>query len=198
MLAPAYPQPLNSKLPSKFGFYCWRGDGGFCFHNFHAAYAAKWFLDYLLDDAEFKWIDDATIITQNGFKIRGERDTLELIIDYIPTREEREWEPPSPYIDEYAVFAGRKKKVELPNEPTPKPRKERPKVAEEIKVSRRKEKIKTGDYITVGQICEELGHHPRECRAILRALNVPKPAHGWAWPPAEAAEIKKRLAKKLA
>lgn len=198
MLAPAYPVALSRGLHSNFGFYCYREDGGFAFHNFHAGYAARYFIDYIIDGHEFKWIKKDEIAVENGFRIRGERDSLEKVFDVEPKGEERDWEPPAPYSHYYAVLLGKKfsiDSVEQPSRPDRKPRK--PKTEEE-KVATRKMKAQTGDYITIGQICEKLGHHPRVCRAILRKLKTPKPAHGWAWPPSETTAIEKRIRKELA
>ena len=201
MLAPAYPIPLSKSIISNFGFYCWRRDGGFCFHNFHSAYAAKWFVDYIVNDQDFDWLDDNTIETENGYRIRGERDSLERVVEYkYKTPEEREWKPCVGHMQYYETFTGRRARindVEKPVEAPKKERKPRKPMDEEVKVKIKKAKIKTGDYITISQICEELGHVPRVCRQILRDLKVEKPAHGWAWPPSDAAEIKKRIARHL-
>lgn len=201
MLAPAFPQALTKSTPSNFGFYCYRKDGGFCFHNFHSAYAAKHFVDLIIDGHDYDWLDDNTIETEHGFKIRGERDSLERIVEYsYKSREEREWQPPIPYSHYYATFTGKKERLTVPEkpvEPERKPRRERKPIPEEVKVKIKKAKVKTGDYITISQICEELGHAPRVCRQILRDLQVEKPSHGWAWPPSEAAEVKKRIARHL-
>ena len=201
MLAPAYPTPLSKNLVSNFGFYCWRRDGGFCFHNFHSAYAAKWFLEFVVDGHDYDWLDDNTIETEHGFKIRGERDSLEKIVEYkFKSQEERDWQPNIGHLQYYETFSGKRKAivpVEKQDTPAPKPKRERKPVDPEIKVMRRKAKVKSGDYITISEICEELGHAPRVCRQVLRDLKVEKPAHGWAWPPSEAAQVKKRIAQFL-
>lgn len=200
MLAPAYPTPLSKSLVSNFGFYCWRKDGGFCFHNFHSAYAAKWFVEYVIDGHDFEWLDDNTIETEHGFKIKGERDSLERAVEYKPTSKEREWRPEIGHMQYYETFTGKRRAIDVPEKqvaPAPKPKKERKPVDEDVKVLRKKAKVKSGDYITISEICAELGHAPRECRQVLRNLKVEKPGHGWAWPPGEAAIIKKRISQYL-
>lgn len=197
-LAPAYPIALSKSQHSNYGFYCYRDDGGFCFHNFHSAYAAVHFLRILISDHEYKWLNDKEIAVDNGIRIKGERDSLERAFDHDLTEEEEEFEFNDPHKSLYVAFAHRKAVGFYTGGEEPKPAKKREPMPVELKVKRKKEKIKSGDYITISQICEELGHRPSVCRAALRALKVPKPGHGWAWPPSEAAEVKKRLAKKLA
>lgn len=197
MLAPAYPTPLSKSLVSNYGFYCWRKDGGFCFHNFHAAYAARWFFDFVVDGHDYEWIDDNTIETEHGFKIRGERDTLEKVIEYKRKGEELEWEPGPGHKQYYETFAGRRDRIAIPEKPAEKPKRERKPVDEEVKVARRKAKVKSGDYVTISEICDGFGRPARDCRAALRAMKVEKPAHGWSWPKSEAEVIRKRVARHL-
>jgi len=47
--------------------------------------------------------------------------------------------------------------------------------------------------VPASDVALALGTSPRDLRAALRRLGVPKPAAGWAWPPAEAEEIKRRI-----
>jgi hypothetical protein len=209
----AYPYPIAlSPVESHFGFYCYRSDGGFCFHNFHAAYAAKDFLERIIDGQDYKWLRDDTILLENGTRIKGERDTdLERAIEYSPTARETEWEPTVPAVSYINSFLGRSRiildrsgEIEhvTPNEarkreriaPTATPRKQ---ISDEEKVARKKAKAKDGSYVTISQICEELGHEARVCRGLLRKFKLTKPPHGWAWPPSEAEDIKKRLQKAL-
>ena len=201
MLAPAYPTPLSKSLVSNFGFYCWRRDGGFCFHNFHSAYAAKWFLDYVVNDQDYDWLDDNTIETENGYKIRGERDSLERIVEYkYKSPEEREWQPGIGHMQYYETFTGRRARINDVEKPVEKPgkvRKERKPIPEDVRVQRKKAKVKAGEYVTISEICEGFGRPPRDCRASLRAMKIEKPAVGWAWPPSEAEIIRKRVARHL-
>lgn len=200
VMLPAYPIALSKSQHSRYGFYCYREDGGFCFHNFHGDYAAKNFVETLIDDHEFRWIADNQIVIENGIRIKGERDSLERVFEYdYASKEERDWRPGIPSSQHIAQFMRKKPLPTIEDVDPQKPaRKPRAPVPDEVKVQRRKAKAKSGDYITISQICEELGHHPRVCRAELRAMKLPKPAHGWAWPPSEAQEIKKKLAKRLA
>jgi len=73
----------------------------------------------------------------------------------------------------------------------------RRKATDDEKTQRKKDKVKRGNYITVSAIAHELGKTPRDCRGALRALKVPKPTHGWAWPPSEAIIIKQKLTKRF-
>lgn len=70
-------------------------------------------------------------------------------------------------------------------------------VSKEKLVRKRKEKVKTGAYITINAIAQQVGRSPRDCRQALRKLGIVKPEHGWSWPPSEAAAITSKLARRF-
>lgn len=78
----------------------------------------------------------------------------------------------------------------------PPPQKKR-RVAPEQRVKRQRAKAKTGEHVTVAAIAQRINRSPRDCRAALRALNIPKPSHGWSWPPSEARVVEARLRRKF-
>ena len=200
-LPPAFPIALSRSIHSRFGFYCWTESGRICFHNFHSAYAAKHFLDFIIDGREYKWLADNEIELDNGTRIRGEKVTdLETVLEYELTATEREWEIPYPYLYYYKSFLGRAR-LELTKdneviEDIPKPKRTR-KVDKEKLVQRKKEKVKTGAHVTIAAIAQQLKRSPRDCRQALRQLKIAKPEHGWAWPPSEAEIIRNKLRKKF-
>lgn len=202
-LPPPFPIALSRTLVSNYGFYCWTESGRFCFHNFHSTYAAKKFLDYIIDGRDYKWLNDDMIELDNGTRIKGERPgQLERALEHEYTPSERQWEIPYPDIYYYKAFLGRaaitldSEKGEVIEEDIPKPKRTR-KVDPEKLIKRKREKVKKGEHITISQIAQELKRTPRDCRAALRALKIPKPEHGWAWPPSEADIIRNRLRKRL-
>lgn len=77
------------------------------------------------------------------------------------------------------------------------PQKPKRTVTPEQKAQRAKNKVKRGAHVTATQLAHELKVSPRVVRAHLRALKLPKPTHGWAWPQGEAKVIKARIAKRM-
>jgi hypothetical protein len=191
----AKPAPF-SKYHSKFGFYCYSDDGRFCFHNFHSAYAAKHFLEFIMQGKDWRWIKENEIVVENGTRIRGERvDDLERALTHKFTSDEAKYEIPEPDLTYYRSFLGLSRIKALPDERPPVTRAPTP---PEVKVKRKKEKIKAGAYVTIGDIAQELRRKPSELRGILRKLKIPKPETGnWAWPPSEAERIKSKLRAQL-
>lgn len=201
-LPPPFPVALSKTLTSRYGFYCTTESGRFCFHNFHSTYAAKKFLDFIIDGREYKWLNDDEIELDNGTRIRGERPgQLEEALLHQLTPKEAKWEIPYPDVYYYKSFLGRAKLIydketgQVIDE-VERPKKTR-KIDPEKLIKRKREKVKTGQHITIAAIAEELKRSPRDCRAALRALKIPKPEHGWAWPPSEAEQIKSRLRRRF-
>jgi SPP1 gp7 family putative phage head morphogenesis protein len=48
-------------------------------------------------------------------------------------------------------------------------------------------------HISLSQIAQMRGVDPKNARALLRKLNIPKPEHGWSWPASEAGVIGEML-----
>lgn len=189
--------PSSPTRPPRFGFHFFR-DGDFAaFHNFYGRYAAKRFIDQVLDGNDFTWVDDATIRTTSGdpiITIRAEHFTdMEAVMEHEDSKLEEQWELPIPYTG-YARAIRRLPQF-IPGEheqrddtPTPaKPKRER---APKRAATR---KSVGDDMMTIGQLADELGMSAREARGILRKSNTPKPDHGWAWPKNEVDAIRKLL-----
>ncbi len=67
----------------------------------------------------------------------------------------------------------------------------------EQRTKRAKNKVRRGAHVTATQLAQQLNISPRVMRSHLRALKLPKPEHGWAWPPGEAKAISAKIAKRL-
>ena len=175
------PFPASPTRPPKYGFYFQRNLKFVAFHNFHAAYAAKAFLDEVIQDRPVSWLDDNTIEVGN-LRIRGEGyQDMDAIMDYKPTKEEQQWVLPSPYPN-YAAYINDIQVEAPPKAPTPTP----------VKKERKKPKRKaTPDGLTtVAALADELGITPNKARTLLRKAKEPKPAHGWSYPPEELNRIR--------
>lgn len=189
-LEAAFPDALYG-APSRYGFYCWRKDGAFCFHNFHATYAAKKFIDMIIQDNDFKWVNSQTIITDSGYKIRAEYHcSLEDVIEYEYKGKEKDFEFPVPYAGMFARFAGDPSSSSSTHTDTPKRERER-----EPRTPRAPSEPRPDGLVPLADIVQELNMDPREARQILRKSDIDKPSYGWAWPQNEVDKVKKVLKK---
>ncbi len=202
-LPPAFPVVFSKSLVSNFGFQC-SYDGRYMFLSFHAAYAAKHFLNTLLHGITYKWVAANKIEADNGLTIKGETDEcLERAMEHTFTANELRWRAPEPYPYYWASFLGKRSLPDLDysmpkhlhptgrgSSPTTKQRK---KLSDEERRAKAVAKVRTGDHVTIAKIAEDLKSEPRVLRALLRKLAIEKPEHGWAWPPSEAARITSKL-----
>lgn len=134
---------------------------------------AKIFIDRILADREPKVIDDNEIaIGTLHIKSQDLRDIMLCEPDWAITL-------PTSYEPIIKELTGRRK------------------ATDEEKTKRKKAKAQRGDYTTISSIAKELGKTPRDCRGALRALKVPKPPHGWSWPPSDAKMVKQKLIKRF-
>lgn len=193
------PFPSCPSRPPKFCIYCRypfdapAGRARRFVWTFRAAYAAKRFVDTILEGRKFKWRNDHTIQTTCGIEIRameadhevGEKryNDLERVMDYeYASTAEEEWVIPQPHANTLATFL-------RPFGDVAPPRKDVGRVAPPAPRASR------DGLVTVGQICERLKVEPREGRSILRRQKVDQPDAGWAWPADEAAKIEALIAK---
>ncbi|USN16566.1 hypothetical protein POLEWNIK_00400 [Brevundimonas phage vB_BpoS-Polewnik] len=156
---------------------------------FLATYAAKHFVNAVLQGEAFKWAKSDTVIGENGVKVRCE--LLEEIIEYEWEAGEAGWELPSNFLnqcqllrreyrDDAPVSTGTEgdEEVERPKKPKREPK------PEKVKID------KTG-LISVGEIAEQMGIEARDARGALRKQKVEKPDGGWLWPADKVEAIKK-------
>lgn len=165
--------------------------------NFAAEYAARAFIDALIHNDEWEWIDPVgsrkCIKTTTGVRISMFRDDLEMLLDYKMNSEEKEWtdeqmkqsvlrfkygtheaagknddnEELEDGTDE-TLGAGRTTKV--------KSRRKEPRAPKEPKV-----KVDKSGYVSANDIAKELKVEGREVRGVLRGSGLTKPDIGWAW-----------------
>lgn len=189
------PFPSSPTNPPKYAVYCSYphdaapGQSRMIVMCFLATYAAKHFVNAVLQDEGFKWSKSDTIIGDNGVKVRCEG--LEDIIEYDWEAGEKGWElPPAmikqtellrrEYRDDAPVSTGAEgdEEVERPKKPKKEPK------PEKVKVD------KTG-LVSVGEIAEQMGIEARDARGALRKQKVEKPDGGWLWAPDKVDGIKK-------
>lgn len=192
-LPPPFPQALGNSAPSKFGFYCTRGTK-FMFQHFAAAYAAKSFLDFIIDGQSYRWLRDDEILLDDGTRIRGERkNDLEEALEFEHSDATAQWEPPMPYPMYWNGFKGNVRDTD-----DAQPRATPVAVTKKKEPVAKKEKVARPDgLVSIGDIASELNVAPRVLRGILRSEKISKPAHGWAWNASEAEKIKSKLKSKL-
>lgn len=175
--------------------------------NFKAKYAARFFLTKLIHNDEWEWVDPIgsriAIRTTTGVRISmfGE-DDLKMLLAYEPTAAEAEWRDEqvekSVLRFKYGTAEGAKKDEPVADEDAdlpkhaPAARAARAEKKEKV-VKESKPKVDTSGMVSANDIAKELKVEGREVRGVLRALKLTKPDHGWAWPKAEAADIKKQI-----
>lgn len=174
--------------PSRYGFYVWKSNGNFCFHNFHATYAAQKFVLMMINDEDYKWLSDDTLITATGTKIKAEwRCSFEEVMEYVPTKQEAQFVFPVPYQGMFERFVGiaQSRPVTIDKPPSRE---------KETKQDRLPRAPRPDDLTSLADIATELNIEPRDARQILRKTNTPKPDHGWAWAK-DAVDTIKRILK---
>lgn len=189
-----FPNALGKHNVSNYGFYCDNTNtGSFCFHNFHSAYAARHFLDVLIDGHEYRWLSSNKIAVANGIIIRGEgKENVADILDYEMTAREREWIIPEPYHSYFNQFAGKIVRRVRAEGDAP--------VARVARVKRDRpastKRVAPDGFVSIGDIADELKIEPRICRAILRSNKIEKPEHGWQWASDKASTIRELIRAK--
>lgn len=145
-------------------------------YGFTAIYAMKKMFDLVVKDHDYRWVNETTIELDDGMTIQGEGEyDLDKVIEHKYTKEERDWELPTPYPSYVAMLRGQEAVAAPTPRPTRTPRAERPAGA-----------------VTPQEVATELNMKPNKLRSILRSLNVPKP---YAWSRDEADELKKKIKK---
>lgn len=180
--------------------------GLFYVSGFCELYPAKYLVALVIDDREWKWKDDKTILCTDGTVVHS--DDLEQIVEYKHTAKERQWVPPSPYYGQWHnIAAGQpinEKRTKASTAPTPdesaNPASKRTKrptdVPGEAKAAKTPRPNKDG-LVSVADIAEQLGKDAKECRIALRKSGTAKPDAGWAWPPAEVEAVKAVILKHI-
>lgn len=192
------PFPSSPRRPPIVGINVKTPDGRHSFFNFAALYAARHFIDLF---GEYRWVDENTIVTEQGVTLRGENArSFNRVFEYEMTKAEREWEIPAPYANLYRQFTkaydpheheGPIKK--LPGEHsgrivnTTGPKQQEPK----------KPRPSKDGLTTVADIAAQLKIDAKDARKALRSSGEPKPDAGWAWPSTEVQRITKLIKENL-
>jgi len=199
MLAPAYDLNITKSTRISYGYYV-NYHGRLNFHRFAALYAAKKFLEIVIDGDDYTWDTFSpakgvpsvpVLVTSRGLTIRGYG--LEEALEHEYTKEEEAFRFDA--LDE-GLYA------RIPHDGpqgTPRGTQDTPPTVvapeDSAKASRREAKaprapsaprptkVKVVEGLTtIAQIAADLGMEPRVARGILRDNNTPKPASGnWAW-----------------
>lgn len=174
--------------------------------NFAAKYAVRFMLDKLIREDTFEECDPVGsrtgIITSSGIRITMFDNALPDLLAYERTEAEAEWrddnvekmvlqfkygrseyatEEPIETVDEET---GEVVKVEKPKKQSKPPKEVKP-------------KFDTTGFVSANDLATKLKVEGRIVRGILRALNLPKPDHGWSWPKEEAAKIEKQVVEAI-
>jgi hypothetical protein len=169
------PFPSSPTRPPKFGLTAANHHFTFC-----QLYALHKFVAVLLEGRTYKWLDERTILTDDGIRLKGD---LELALEYQPKGKETEWEIPTPYHEQICRIRG-----VLPDQPPP-----QPETTPKSKSERKPRAAPEGDLVTLAQLAEELRKKPADLRKKLRSAQEEKPAHGWAWPAEDLEKIRRLL-----
>lgn len=201
---PHHSWPRKSNALS-YGFHLWY-QGRRNFHTFAQPYAAKHFINLILDGDTFTWENTYTIISERGVKIQAEGYfDLERTIEYEFTSEERSFVfsepersvytrfprdgkqgPAYKHDDDYDDAAGT---TTLPNPnadiPTP-PKRIRAPRTPSTRTTPVPRPAPTGDTFSAADVAQSLNTDAKAIRTALRKAAVAKPDSGrWEWPLAE-------------
>lgn len=167
---------------------------------FAATYSAKKFLDALINDTEFEWIDDNKIRTGSGLDIKS--DQIHELLAHEYSKPELEWQLHGQYRDcahrlLYGKALPQAERDWEPTEqavpaPTPASKQSKPTKTKKSKSAR---VASREGLVTIAKIAKELDMTPREARGILRKTKTPKPDAGWAWSAKDAKAITKIIKK---
>jgi hypothetical protein len=174
--------------------------------NFAAEYAARAFIDALIHNDEWEWVDPVgsrkCIRTTTGVRISMFGDDLAMLLDYNPTAAEKEWtdEQMKQFVLRFKYGTHEAARRDDDNEEpqdgadetlggsrgtkTRSKRKE-PRAPKELKV-----KVDKSGYVSANDIAKELKVEGRIVRGVLRGSGLTKPDIGWSWPK-DSEELKK-------
>lgn len=168
---------------------------------FAASYAARKFLDVLLEDDEIEWwenpfmvrlgvnVEGCTIRSSSSIVVstRWWPDRMRKVVEHEYSLEEMGWQLRNP-MRQWAVM--------FRNGPNfPRTLEEDGHVREKRERKPVQHRAPRDGLTPVADIATALGMEPREVRGILRGLKIEKPAAGWAWPAEKAAEIQSLIEK---
>lgn len=166
--------------------------------NFAAEYAARHFIDLLIHNDDWEWVDPIgsrkCIKTTGGVRISMFKDDLQILLDYKMNEEERGYEneqvKQSVLRFKYGIHEGAKGRDDdneeredgtdetLGDGGTKKTKSKRgtARTPKEPKA-----KVDKSGYVSANDIAKELKVEGREVRGALRASGMTKPDLGWMW-----------------
>lgn len=174
--------------------------------NFCSMYAAKKFVDSMIQGNTFKWqkarvnlgykVPD-TIVTEDDLEIRCPQG-LEEIMEYEYANDaEREWQLPEQYERQASLIRrlpGTPANLEFDGEMSGADIERAAGVRGSTKPKREKKepkaKVDKTGLISVSDIAEQMKIEPRDARQALRKSKMEKPTGGWLFAPGEVEKIK--------
>lgn len=166
--------------------------------NFAAKYAARYFIDLLIHNDTWEWVDPIgsrqCIRTTGGVRVSMYHDDLKTLLEYKLSEDERSWEDDlikqATLRFKYGTHEGAKAKDddneehEHGSDPASsdsgatksKSRRKEPRAPKEPKVQ-----VDKSGYVSAIDIAKELKLEGREVRVALRSSGMKKPDIGWMW-----------------
>ena len=139
-------------------------------YTYAELYSARRWLDIIFEEyPDQNWQDENTLVlTLDNHTLKIKSYNLEDVIEYEPTKEEKNWQPG---ILNRIIYFWKK------------PEKKAPPVQTAEKTPRPPRNIKppAKGMITVAQIAEEYGLSANKARNILRKAKMSKPKEGWTF-----------------
>lgn len=183
--------------------------------GFAALYAARRYVDFIIQDRPYRWIDDNTIIVNDRVQVwtDAKPDGLSEILEHEFTLAERRWELPREYMRRaVTLFVPRepdwldnwqeeKKQERIAAKETKRERKAKVKEAlkDSAAASAPTKAPRPEGLVTLPTLLADTDIDPKEARNALRKTNTPKPEHGrWEWSPADAPAIKATIVAAVA
>lgn len=214
MLKPAFHTTTMS-IDEYYGFYVSRPEQDrFIYQYFQSLYAAKHFLDILIQDHKPTWLnsDRLTIDTPTGtILIRGVThkgiNSLEAAMEHTYTKEEAAFSFDDTHQAMYQSFAlgqtptpeeARVMDVEgtIDHRASTKPPSIKPASTPREPKPKQPRASKDG-LVTIQQIASDNNWDAKHCRAALRKAKIEKPESGWAFPTSDVPRITKAIKDNL-
>jgi len=199
------PPALVAHTKPIYGFYVTYGQR-YMFQHFSALFAAKHFIDLMLQGDDYHRTDDFTILSARGVTIRIENpkgrkgpSLFDQVLEYEFTKDELDFEFPDTLLQQYRPFPSspfvreRPQAEETPNlsndqQPAPKVAQRAPKAPQPAKPA---------GLVSVADIAQSLNIDPKHARQALRKAKIEKPEFGWAFPQSEVEAITKAIKEHL-
>lgn len=174
----------HAKFPGDFQFQCRFphdakiGEGRLHTVTWSEAYAARVFLEHLIGKKEPRWTGMNCFVTSTGVEVscsspdnREDENCIERALNHDFTKAELAFQLPDQ----------ERRQIAMLTRPWPDVEKIAPKGQAKVErglAARRPD----GSFVTVAQLCEEMGLEAREGRAALRKAKIEKPTWGWQFP----------------